>query len=225
MSNGFFFVCFFLYRLRDSPPQAILPHTNGADHPDIFSHKTMQRNMGERQVVGEAGRVYWIFFGAQPVLSNFYPCPIVLDGVQYNCSEMVYMASKAAYFGDRQTRAKILAAKTPREQKRLGREVKGFKLREWDVVRERLMKRALLAKFSQNANLRRALVRSGTQILVEGSPYDPVWGSGLSLWHPDAAYPSRWPGANKLGQLLMAVRDDLREEFLAQRRRLGVAQL
>lgn len=67
-----------------------------------------------------------------------------------------------------------------------------------------------LAKFSQHADLRDFLVRTGSRVLVEASPYDQVWGIGLAADHEHSASPERWPGLNLLGFALMEVRKQLR---------------
>ncbi|MFX5494257.1 NADAR family protein, partial [Acinetobacter baumannii] len=60
--------------------------------------------------------------------------PFTVDGVTYNCAEQYMMAEKARLFKDEVTRQKIMAADHPKEQKALGREVKGFIKSEWDKV-------------------------------------------------------------------------------------------
>ncbi len=58
------------------------------------------------------------------------------------------------------------------------------------------MYKALLAKFSQNSNLREKLVGTGARELVEHSPHDSYWGDG-----PNGR------GKNHLGKLLMKIRE------------------
>ena len=54
------------------------------------------------------------------------------------------------------------------------------------------------------------IVDTGDKILVEASPYDRIWGIGLSATHPDAKNPAKWKGENLLGKVLMDVRNELR---------------
>lgn len=65
-------------------------------------------------------------------------------------------------------------------------------------------------KFSQNPSLRDFLLSTKDQVLVEASPYDAIWGIGLSADSPDAQNPHNWRGQNLLGFALMEVRDELR---------------
>ena len=67
-----------------------------------------------------------------------------------------------------------------------------------------------LLKFTQNAKLMDFLVDTGNKVLVEASPYDTVWGVGLSEDHQDICNPSAWLGQNLLGFALMEVRSKLK---------------
>lgn len=54
---------------------------------------------------------------------------------------------------------------------------------------------------------------SSCQILAEASPYDKVWGIGLSADDPRALVQRKWQGENKLGEALMDVRRQLKEDM------------
>lgn len=47
---------------------------------------------------------------------------------------------------------------------------------------------------------------------MEASPYDTIWGIGLSEVDPRRMYPEEWLGTNWLGEVLTKLRDDLMEE-------------
>jgi predicted NAD-dependent protein-ADP-ribosyltransferase YbiA (DUF1768 family) len=68
----------------------------------------------------------------------------------------------------------------------------------WESVKETIMKKALLAKFQQNVSLKALLVGTGSAILIEASPRDNYWGEGKLK-----------NGQNRLGHLLMEVRQEL----------------
>ena len=66
----------------------------------------------------------FVFFWSGPY-SQWAKYPMVIDGVSYVTCEQYMMAEKARLFGDREAEVGIMAAKDPREQKRLGRKVRG----------------------------------------------------------------------------------------------------
>ena len=54
-------------------------------------------------------------------------------------------------------------------------------------------------------------MNTGTKILVEASPYDKIWGIGLSADQENIENPLTWNGENLLGFTLMEVRDLINE--------------
>lgn len=66
------------------------------------------------------------------VLSQWFPQPFEVDGVRYPTAEHFMMAAKARLFGDDERVARILAAPSPGEAKKHGREVAGFEEDVWD---------------------------------------------------------------------------------------------
>lgn len=142
-------------------------------------------------------------------LSQWYPSPFTVDGVRYTCAEQYMMAEKARLFGDHGTRALVLDATNPSEQKRLGRQVQGFDETVWVKYARTVVYRGNLAKFTAHATLRTYLEATDDLVLAEASPTDTIWGIGLAATHPDAGTKSRWRGSNWLGQVLMRVRVEL----------------
>ena len=67
-----------------------------------------------------------LFWHPPSVFSQWTPSPFIVDMVEYNCAEQFMMASKARLFGDDTALSAILASDDPREQKRLGRQVRHF---------------------------------------------------------------------------------------------------
>jgi DNA-directed RNA polymerase II subunit RPB2 len=77
---------------------------------------------------------------------------------------------------------------------------RGHALRgDWDAIKERIMKDALRAKFTQNPGLLSLLQSTGAKRLDNVAPQDAYWGTGV-----------RGRGRNRLGALLEEVRDELR---------------
>lgn len=91
--------------------------------------------------------------------------------------------------GDTETRERILATDDPREIKKLGRMVRDFDARLWDMKKSQVVVNGNLHKFGQNPKLRDFLLSTGDKVLVEASPYDKIWGIGLEAKNPDACAP------------------------------------
>ena len=93
--------------------------------------------------------------------------------------------------------------------KKLGREVKGYDENFWNGVRQIVVYEGLLAKFSQNHDLKEKLIETDNAILVECAVKDQIWGIGLSMKDENRFNRSKWRGQNLLGYALMMVRDQL----------------
>ncbi|MHA2279915.1 MAG: NADAR family protein [Promethearchaeota archaeon] len=142
--------------------------------------------------------------------SQWYPSLFEVEGIKYNCAEQYMMAKKAELFGDEEALLKIMTSANPEEQKRIGRTVENFVENQWDVVAKDIVFRGNMAKFAQNPGLRAYMLAAGDQEIVEASPEDTIWGIGLFAEDPDACDKTKWKGTNWLGEVLMSVRDVLR---------------
>lgn len=142
-------------------------------------------------------------------LSQWWPSPLTVDGVGYASAEHWMMAGKARVFGDDEALADVLAAPTPGAAKAVGARVRGFDEERWTAVRYGLVVAGNHAKFSQHPDLGAYLARTGSQVLVEASPVDRVWGVGWASDAVEVTRPSLWRGLNLLGFALMEVRGRL----------------
>jgi ribA/ribD-fused uncharacterized protein len=163
---------------------------------------------------------YLFFWGHQPskdgaitktCLSQWWLADFVVAGLPYRSTEHWMMAEKARLFGDADMATRILAAKSPAEAKKLGREIRGFVPATWEAHKYDIVRTGNYHKFSQHKALRDFLLATSNRVLVEASPVDTIWGIGLAADSPDAANPARWQGPNLLGFALMEVRDQLRQ--------------
>lgn len=161
---------------------------------------------------------YVCFWGHRPradgapsaaCFSQWFASPFVVDGTRYATAEHWMMSGKARLFGDELALAKVLANDDPSAAKAAGRGVRGFDEARWLAHRFALVVEGNLAKFSQHADLRRFLLSTGDQVLVEASPVDAIWGIGLAAADPRATDPAQWAGLNLLGFALMVVRERL----------------
>lgn len=150
-----------------------------------------------------------LFWRSHEVFSNWYLSDFVVAGQRFNCGEQWMMYSKAILFGDAEIAARILAESIPRRQKELGRKVRGFDAALWNAQCEALVYTGLLEKFRQNPELLEALRATGDTLIAEASPTDNIWGIGLEEEDPRAHDPAQWQGQNRLGKVLMCVRQTL----------------
>lgn len=153
---------------------------------------------------------YIFFWGG--TYSQWCPSNFTIDGVTYNCCEQYMMAKKALLFNDNNAYKEIMATKSPKEQKAIGRKVKGFDKDKWDAVCREIVYEANYAKFTQNAVMKSELLRTGDREIVEASPEDKIWGIGMHESHPDILDKSKWKGTNWLGEAIMRVRETLDKE-------------
>lgn len=143
--------------------------------------------------------------------SNFYGCSFELYGETWKSSEQCFMAQKAKHFGDEETYKKILATRTPKEAKELGRQVKNYDDSEWSSVREEIMYNIVYEKFAQNKILRHLMLSEDFKgkKFVEGNPHDSIWGVGLFYLDKKIDDETNWKGSNLLGKTLDRVRISL----------------
>ena len=125
----------------------------------------------------DVDKPFVLFWGG--IYSNWCKCNIEFEGTPYNTTEQIMMAEKAKLFQDWEVRKEILRSKKPKEQKALGRKVKGFTEAVWQANMFDIVYKANLAKFSQNADMKAALLATEDRLLAEASPLDKIWGIGL----------------------------------------------
>ncbi|MEW8438213.1 MAG: NADAR family protein [Candidatus Thiodiazotropha taylori] len=145
-----------------------------------------------------------------PFLSNFYPANFELDGLNWPTVEHYYQAQKS---DNHDYRLLIMNANTPGKAKRIGdsrintplinksswfRQHPESLRDDWTRVKVLVMTAAINAKFTQNPWLGELLRDTQPCELIEDSPNDNFWGIGSSEH-----------GHNQLGEILMAVRDNL----------------
>ena len=134
-------------------------------------------------------------------LSNFYWSEIEFEGITYPTNEHFFQAMKTLDIDERRA---IANCRTPGQAKRMGRRVA---LRpDWEDVKESVMLEGLCLKFADE-QLADWLLETGDEELVEGTTWhDNEWGNCSC---PKCAHIE---GKNKLGRLLMQVRDMIKEE-------------
>ena len=130
--------------------------------------------------------------------TNFYAAPIDLDGKTWPTTEHYFQAQK--FIGTSYPEV-IRNFDRPRQAFDLSRNptVSRWRRSDWEEIKKDIMKKALLAKFTQHKRLRQMLLSTGDNMLIEHTPYDKFWGDG-----------GDGSGQNQLGMLLMEIRHDLK---------------
>lgn len=129
-------------------------------------------------------------------LSNFSAHPVEIDGRKWPTTEHYFQAQKFAGTGLEEN---IRALASPKDAAATGRRSDHPLREDWVSVRDVVMMTALRAKFFQHADLREALLSTGDAELVEHTANDRYWADG-----------GDGSGLNRLGELLMRVRSELR---------------
>jgi N-glycosidase YbiA len=129
-------------------------------------------------------------------MSNYKKARFFIYGRWWNWVEAPYQSQKTLDVNEQEL---IYQAKTNNESRLLGQKL--TMRPDWDQVKRQVMYECCLAKFLQHHDLRKQLLETGDEILIEDSPVDFWWGCG-----------SDGSGRNELGKVLMQIREELRGE-------------
>lgn len=143
-------------------------------------------------------------------LSNWYISEFKIDSIKFSSMEQYMMYKKAIVFNDNKIAKEILETKDVSKIKALGRQVSNYNDTHWNGVRQIIIYKGLLEKFSQNKDLKKRLLNTGNDILAECAVQDKIWGIGLSMKDVNRWDMEKWRGENLLGFALMMVREELR---------------
>ena len=130
--------------------------------------------------------------------TNFAYYPIIIDRRYYTTPEHYFQSQK---FVGTPYEGHIAMLPKPRDAFDFSclPEVSRWIRKDWQQVKEDVMYKGLFHKFTQYKQLMELLLGTGDRRLVEDSPHDSYWGIGRDH-----------RGQNRLGELLMRLRDDLR---------------
>ncbi|WP_406698480.1 NADAR domain-containing protein [Singulisphaera sp. Ch08] len=162
--------------MLNSPAATIHPGSEGGDKLDTIDFYSVSEAYG--------------------CFSNFSHHPIRLDGKTWPTSEHYFQARKFIGTPDEE---EVRQAKSPMIAARMGRSRKRPLRKDWESAKDSIMHEAVLAKFTQHADLRQVLLGTGGSKIVEHTVNDAYWGDG-----------GDGSGKNRLGQILMQVREELR---------------
>lgn len=179
-----------IYARPDYVAQIELARNRAREHP---RNKTVNEEVVE-------------FYGKNdpfgPWLSNCTRAFTLIDGRYYPSSEHYFQIAKF----DGNTPQHIvnrdhMLTLSPVDVANYGREYRKLPIRpDWDQVRDSVMYHALREKFTQNTEFNQKLRETDDRVLIERAPNDKYW-----------AIANTGEGQNRLGVLLMIVRDELHE--------------
>lgn len=124
--------------------------------------------------------------------SNFGLFPITVDGKRWPTSEHYYQAHK---YDIEELQERVRLAKSPYLAAKIGRDPKIPKRTDWLEVKDGIMWKALLAKFTEYDSLRELILSTGDSVIFEHTKNDCYWGDCGDR-----------TGQNKLGKQLMMIR-------------------
>ncbi len=132
------------------------------------------------------------FNGRYRFLSNFLEYPVIWQNEKYDTAEHAYQSAKALRMNDGKY---VACAIGPGQAKFRGRRVEMRS--DWEEVKDGVMLDIMRAKFS-DPKLKKMLLETGDAELIEGNFWqDKYWGV------------CDGEGLNKLGKILMQVRNEL----------------
>jgi N-glycosidase YbiA len=140
--------------------------------------------------------------GEYGCFSNFSRHPIRIGRKTWPTSEHYFQAQK---FAGTEYEDEVRKASTAMIAARMGRSPQRPLRRDWDSVKDQIMLEAVRAKFMQHDDLKAILLGTSDARIVEHTANDAYWGDG-----------GDGSGKNRLGQILMQVREELRARFVAE---------
>jgi len=146
------------------------------------------------------------------VFSQWYASDFTIKGIKFTSAEQYMMYKKAMLFSDKDVADAIMRTNNPKEQKALGRKVRNFNSEIWEGICREYVYDANMAKFTQNPDMLKQLMDTEDREMVEASPLDKIWGIGLHFDDEAALDRDQWQGTNWLGEAIMRVKQELRED-------------
>ena len=175
-------------------------------------HSSRTQDSAPKRLCTRSQNGVTLFYGKESVFSNLHmETPIYVDGKTYNCNEQYYTYMMANYFDDHDSMKLSMSTDDPYELVALQKKVKNFDRHVWAPEAERILYLANLAKYTQNAVARRALLNTKDDILGEGS-FNKTWGIGGSISNSRFTDVRNWTGSNIMGKILMNIRQSLCEQ-------------
>jgi ribA/ribD-fused uncharacterized protein len=143
--------------------------------------------------------VYW-FVTPYQSLDNWSAHAVNIWGKIFPSSEHAYHYRKHSETAP-SIALKILAAPSPWAAMKIDRQHASKRRKDWDNVKVDIMTEIVIAKVTQNEDVRIRLLKTGEKQIFENSPWDRFWGRGED-----------GTGQNNMGKILMNIREKLKSK-------------
>jgi ribA/ribD-fused uncharacterized protein len=135
--------------------------------------------------------------GEYGCFSNFSRHEVYIKGKNWKTSEHYFQAQK---FTGTKYETQVAKANNAAEAAAIGRDRSLPLRKDWESVKDNIMREVVLMKFYQNDSCRKELLSTGDEELIEHTENDKYWADG-----------GNGKGKNMLGKILMEVRAVLRD--------------
>ena len=135
-------------------------------------------------------------------------CDIDVFGEHFNSAEHAYQWKKAIDANEPHLAVQIKRAVHAGKAKGLSKAIPDEFCKQWEENSVEVMQEIITAKIHQVPEFKDYLLKTGKAYLAEAT-FDKFWASGLSVENTAKVNPDYFPGSNKLGQLLMDLREFL----------------
>jgi len=163
---------------------------------EVFPDTSITIQMYDYRAVDTWDDMITSFSGDHKFLSNFYECPIEIEGQNFRSAEHAYHSRKFTDSAIKQ----VLETLKPEDIHKVV--CKWSPCSDWENIRDDWMVRCVHEKFKQNPRLRHKLLRTGNRFLLYQNYYhQQFWGTCACADH------RKIPGENELGWILMRERD------------------
>ena len=148
-----------------------------------------------------------VHFFSRGILSNFDPCPVTYQGINFKTSEHAFQWSACVEVLRDDLAEEVIMAKSPHDAKKIASSIQSDHT-NWHKIKYGVMEKVLRAKIECSDEFRSELLSTDDKLLIEARE-DLWWGSGLSYRMTTTTNPKYHPGHSWLGEILMKIRGDL----------------
>lgn len=129
-------------------------------------------------------------------LNNFSAHTIKYNGIFYPTAEHAFHGAK---FDDEKIKEEIRNTTSPLEAFELGKKYKLLRKTNWNEIKVNILYEILKEKVKQHEEVKKVLLSTNEEEIVEDNPNDDFWGNGKD-----------GSGQNQTGKILMKIRVELK---------------